>query len=234
MTAVARSSAPIFLLLAAIATPALSQDRILTLHDVSSVLGDLIAGTPLDFVAKEEIKYGVTGKAQYDEFHRSSAIAYGGFVIGQGLTDDATMNLKKYARNKAAVAELQEEISALTAGADTSEWTIEQSLAVLQAAKAKDQLSDEERAYMVKTATHLAACMLVVKSSISASTELTGQAPGLIKGARSAFGLRKAGGATKNVKRSADRIKAIPTDGPKLVESLVVLSKGLSMVSGGA
>ena len=232
MTAVARSSTPIFLLLAAIATPALSQDRILTLHDVSPALGELIGGTPLDFVAKQEIKYGVTGKPQYDEFYRSSAVAYGGFVIGQGLTDDATMNLKKYARSKAAVAELQEEIAALTAGADTSEWTIEQSLAVLQAAEKKDQLSNEERAYMVKTATHLAACMIVVKSSISASTELTRQAPGLVEGARSAFGMRKAAGAARNVRRSADRIKAMPTDGPKLLESILVLSKGLSMVSG--
>lgn len=232
MTVVSRSSTPIFLVLAAIATPALSQDRILTLHDVSPALSELIADTPLDFVAKEKIKYGVTGKAQYDEFHRSSAIAYGGFVIGQGLADDATMNLKKYARSKAAVAELQEEIAALTAGADTSEWTIEQSLAVLQAAEKKDQLSDEERAYMVKTATRLGASMIVVKSAITASTELTRQAPGLVKGARSAFGLRKAGGAAKNVRRSADRVKAIPTDGPRLVESLVVLSKGLGMVSG--
>ena len=184
-------------------------------------------------MAQEEIKYGVTGKPDYDSFYKSSAIAYGGFLVGRGLTDDATINLKKYARSKAAVAELQEEIAELTGGADTSDWTVAQSLAVLQAAEKKDQLSDEERAYMGKTAAQIAATILVIEGSISASKDLIEQAPDLVSGARSAFGMRGAAGATRNVRRSADRIKDIPTEGPKLLESLVVLSKGLAMVAGG-
>ena len=232
MATALRNSTPVLFLISVLASPVLSQDRVLTLNDVSPELGQLIGGTPLDFVAKEEIKYGVTGKSEYDEFFKSSAVAHGGFVVGSGLADDATMNLKKYARSKAAVAELQEEIAELTGGADTSEWTIEHSLAVLGAAEKKDQLSDEERAYMVTTAAHIAASLVVVTSAVSASKDLTEQAPGLVSGARSAFGMRGAAGASRNVQRSADRIKGIPTEGPALMESLVVLSKGLAMLSG--
>jgi hypothetical protein len=147
------------------------------------------------------------------------------------LTDNATLNLKKYARSKAAVASLQEEITALTQGADTSQWTTEQSFAVLQAAKKKDQLSAEERNYMLTMAVNLAATIPVVEASASSSTQLTGTAPGLISGARSAFGLVKAGGVARSVRQSADRIATIPTTAPRLVESMAVLTRGLAMLN---
>jgi hypothetical protein len=210
-----------------------AQDRILTLDDVSPELGRLIGGTPLDFVAAEQIVYGVTGNGEYDDFFRSSAIAYGGFVVGRGLADDATLTLKGYARSKVAVAELEEEIAELTEGADTTDWTTEQSLAVLRAAEMRDQLSDEEREYMVRTAANIAATIPVVEASVSSSTALVAQAPDLVSGARGAFGLRRAPGVVRNVRRSADRISDIPNEGPALVESLVVLSRGLAFVVSG-
>jgi hypothetical protein len=36
----------------------------------------------------------------------------------------------------------------------------------------------------------------------------------------------------RNVQRSADRIRVIPGEGTSLLESLTVLSRGLSMLSG--
>jgi hypothetical protein len=219
-------------LLSLAAVAGAAQDRVLTLHDVSPELADLIGGSALDFVAQERIEYGVTGKSAYDTFYRSSAIAYGGMVVGRGLTDDATMNLKKYARSKAAVAELEQEIAVLTEGADTTEWTTEQSLAVLRAAEKRDQLSDEEREYMITTGALMALTIPVVEASVEESVRLTGQVSGLVSGARSAFGFTGAAGAARNVKRSADRLSDIPTEGPALVESMVILSTGLSMVAG--
>jgi hypothetical protein len=214
------------------APPAWAQgERLLTLQDVSPDLARLLGNTPLDFVAAARITYGYTGQSNYDEFFRNSAISYGGFHVGQRLTDNATLNLKKYARSKAAVASLQEEIAALTQGADTSQWTTEQSFAVLQAAKKKDQLSAEERNYMLTMAVNLAATIPVVEASASSSTQLTGTAPGLISNARSAFGLVKAGGVARNVRQSADRIATIPTQAPRLVESLTVLTRGLAMLN---
>lgn len=210
-----------------------AQDRTVTLQDVSPELASLIGGSDLDFVQEAEIQYGVTGDDRYDEFFRRSAIAYGGFVFGQGLVDDATVNLKGYARDKAAIAELEAQIQEITGGAPPEEWTTEQSLAVLRTAEAQDQLSDEERAYMVATAAHVAACIPVVEEGVSSSRELVEQAPGLVSGARSAFGMRRAVGIGRNVQRSAERISEIPTKGVALVESLVVLQSGLSMVSGG-
>ena len=206
-------------------------ERLLTLMDVSPDLARLLGNTPLDFVAAARITYGHTGQSNYDEFFRNSAISYGGFHVGQRLTDNATLNLKKYARSKAAVASLQEEIATLTQGADTSQWSTEQSIAVLQAAKKKDQLSAEERTYMLSMAVNLAATIPVVEASASSSTQLTGTAPGLISSARSAFGLVKAPGVARSVRQSADRIATIPTAAPRLVESMTVLSRGLAMLN---
>jgi hypothetical protein len=206
-------------------------ERLLTLMDVSPDLARLLGNTPLDFVAAARITYGHTGQSNYDEFFRNSAISYGGFHVGQRLTDNATLNLKKYARSKAAVASLQEEITALTQGADTSQWTTEQSLAVLQAAKKKDQLSAEERDYMLRMAVNLAATIPVVEASASSSTQLTGTAPGLLSNARTAFGILKAAGVARSVRQSADRIATIPTSAPRLVESMTVLTRGLAMLN---
>lgn len=219
------------LVLAAPAPAQAQGERLLTLSDVSPELARLLGNTPLDFVAAARITYGYTGQSTYDEFFLNSAVSYGGFHVGRRLTDNATLNLKKYARSKAAVASLQEEIATLTQGADTSEWTTEQSFAVLQAAKKKDQLSAEERNYMLTMAINLAATVPVVEASASSSAQLTGTAPGLISNARSAFGLVKAGGVARSVRQSADRLSTIPTQAPKLVEAMTVLTRGLAMLN---
>jgi hypothetical protein len=223
-----------FLLLAAISATNLAaqSDRLLTLQDLSPDLARLIGGTPLDFVAQAKITYGVTGQSNYDEFFHNSAVSYGGFMVGRRLTNNATNNLKKYARSKVAVAEMQDQIKELTQGADTSQWTTEQSLAVLAAAKKRDQLNAEESAYMLSTAANLAATIPVVEASISSSTQLSSTAPGLVSGARSAFGVMKSAGIARNVQQSADRLSAIPTEGPRLVESMLVLTRGLAAING--
>lgn len=231
MNAVKQTFSAILICSFALTTSAFGQDRILTMHDVSPDLGRLMGNTDLDFVRDAEISYGHTGNSTYDEFFRSAAIAYGGLVVGQGLTNDATLQVKGYARSKVAVAELQDQITELTEGADTSTWSTEQSFAVLRAAEMRDQLSDEERGYLAGTAINIAALVPVVGSSISSSADLIEQAPGLVSGARSAFGLRRAGGVARNVRRSADRISNIPTEGAALLEELVVLTNGFAMLS---
>lgn len=231
-TRLRRSFAVLVLLSAAAFSGATAQDRLLTLSDLSPDLARLIGGTPLDFVATARIKYGVTGQSNYDDFFRNSAVSYGGFFVGRRLTDNATLNLKKYARSKAAVAEMRDQIAELTQGADTSAWTTEQSLAVLEAAKKKNQLSAEESAYMLSMAANMAAAIPMVEASVSSSTQLTSTAPGLVSGARSAFGVMKAAGISRNVRESADRISTIPTEGPKLIEAMLVLSRGLAMING--
>jgi hypothetical protein len=215
-TRLRRSFAVLVLLSAAAFSGATAQDRLLTLSDLSPDLARLIGGTPLDFVATARIKYGVTGQSNYDDFFRNSAVSYGGFFVGRRLT----------------VAEMRDQIAELTQGADTSAWTTEQSLAVLEAAKKKNQLSAEESAYMLSMAANMAAAIPMVEASVSSSTQLTSTAPGLVSGARSAFGVMKAAGISRNVRESADRISTIPTEGPKLIEAMLVLSRGLAMING--
>jgi len=209
-----------------------AQERLLTMQDVSPELARLIGGTELDFVAKERISYGVTGKSNYDQFFRESAISYGGMTMGRGLTDDATIKLKGYARTKVAIAELEAQITEITGGKPPEQWTTEESIAVLQAAKEKDRLSEEENGYFVSTAAHVAATIPVVHASIASSQQLLGQVAGLTGGAPAAFGLMRGPGVARNVQRSGDRLKTVPTEGAGLVESLTVLSRGLSMLSG--
>lgn len=209
-----------------------AQDRALTMRDVSPDLARLIGGTELDFVAQARITYGVTGKPNYDRFFRESAVSYGGMTVGRGLTDDATIKLKGYARTKTAIAELEDQIRELTGGKAPEEWTTEESIAVLQAAKEKDRLSDEENQYVLATSARVAATIPVVHASIAASQQLIGQVTGLATGAPSAFGMRRGPGVARNVQRSGDRLKTVPTEGAGLVESLTVLSRGLSMLSG--
>ncbi|MEO8201368.1 MAG: hypothetical protein ABI679_12655 [Gemmatimonadota bacterium] len=228
-----RTTSGAFLLALFMVTASQAQsERLLTMQDVSPELAHLVGNTPLDFVASARITYGVTGQSSYDDFFRNSAVSYGGFYVGQQLTDNATLNLKKYARSKAAVAELRDEIAALTSGADTAQWTTEQSLAVLQAARKRDQLSSEEKAYMLSTAVNLAAAIPMVEASASSATQLTGTAPALVSGARSSFGMLKAAGIARNVRQSTDRVAGIPAQAPRLVESMTVLTRGLAMLNG--
>ena len=91
MSFVSRSVTALLVLTAVGVTAGEAQDRVLTINDVSPELGRLIGGTPLDFVAAAGIEYGVTGNSEYDQFFRSSAIAYGGFVVGRGLADDGAV-----------------------------------------------------------------------------------------------------------------------------------------------
>lgn len=221
---------PVCLVLLAGAAPA--QERRLTMQDVSPELARLIGGGPLDFVAKENITYGVTGRGQYDRFFRESAVSYGGMTIGRGLTDDATIKLKGYARSKMAIAELEEQITEITGGKPPEEWTTDESFAVLQAAKEKDRLSEEENQYVLSTTAHVAATIPVVHASVTSSHELLGQVSGLVSGAPSAFGIMRSAGVVRNVQRSGDRLKTIPGEGAGLIEALTVLSRGLSMLSG--
>ncbi len=111
MNAVKRTLSTILICSVALSTPALGQDRTLTMHDVSPDLANLIGNTDLDFVRAAEIKYGYVNKSNYDNFFRSSAIAYGGLVAGQGLVDDATMNIKASARSNSAVASTSRSMS---------------------------------------------------------------------------------------------------------------------------
>ena len=174
LTRLRRSLAALVLLLTgAISTVAAQQDRLLTLSDLSPDLAHLIGGTALDFVATAKITYGVTGNSSYDDFFHNSAVSYGGFMVGRRLTNQATLNLKKYARSKVAVAEMHDQIAELTQGADTANWTTEQSLAVLAAAKKRDQLTAEESSYMLSMAANLAAAIPMVEASLSSSTQLT-------------------------------------------------------------
>ena len=227
-----RRSLAAFLAGVLLVVPAHAQDRRLTMHDVSPNLARLIGGTELDFVAKAKIGYGVTGRPNYDHFFRESAISYGGMTMGRGLTDDATIKLKGYARSKMAVAELEEQIKEITGGKPPEEWTTEESIAVLQAAKEKDRLTEDENRYILSTTAHVAATIPVVRASMASSHELLGQVSGLISGAPAAFGMLRGPGVARNVQRSGDRLKTVPTEGAGLVESLTVLSRGLSMLSG--
>ena len=205
--------------------------RVLTLHEINRDLGELAGGTPLDYIASARIAYGVTGMHAYDDFFRKSALTYGGFFYGRRLVDDATVQLKKFARSKAAVASLQDEIRELTQEADTSEWTTEQSIAVLEAAKKRDELSQEETFYFVAMSALMAATVPVVRASVTTAPALVRNGQALTKRLSDDFDPFELPQMAFSVNRSAQQLMAIPAEGTRLLETLVVLSRGLQMLS---
>ena len=221
--------------LAAAPDPAGAQKRQqpITLRDVDTQLAELATGTPFDYLTVSKVSYGVTGVSSYDDFFRRSAVTYGGFHFGRRLVDAATVQLKKYARSKAAVGALQEEIQELTAGADTSEWTLDQSIAVLAAAKKRDQISQEESIYFLAMSALVAATVPVVRASVETAPALVQTGRSLVRKVPNDFGLFEAPQVALSVNRSAQQLGAVPREGATLAEALVVLSRGLQLLSDG-
>ena len=206
-------------------------ERPLTLYDVSAGLAELAGGSPLDYIASSRIGYGVTGQGSYDSFFRNAAIVYGGVYFGQHLVTDATDQLKRFARSKAAVAELRDQVRELTSGADTTEWSTEQSLAVLKAAKKRNQLSRDETLYFFAMSALLVATVPVVKSSVEAAPTLLRTGRDLTRRIPNDFDIFEAPQMAFSVNRSVKQLGALPQEGASLVESLVVLSRAFQLLA---
>lgn len=241
--ATATSAAPIptiatatALLVTLAAQPAQAQkksraEQKLTLWDLDRQLAELATNSPMDYMATAGIGYGITGQSSYDQFFRRAAVAYGGFYYGNRLVTEATDQLKRFARSKAAVASLHEEVVALTQEADSTEWTTEQSLAVLKAAKKRDELSTDEKLYFLAMSALLAATVPVVRASVQAAPELLSTGRDLTRRIPDNFDIFEAPQMGFSVNRSIRQLSAIPGEGSSLLESLVVLAHGFQLLS---
>ncbi len=241
--ATATSAAPIptiatatVLLVTLAAQPAQAQkksraEQKLTLWDLDRQLAELATNSPMDYMATAGIGYGITGQSSYDQFFRRAAVAYGGFYYGNRLVTEATDQLKRFARSKAAVASLHEEVVALTQEADSTEWTTEQSLAVLKAAKKRDELSTDEKLYFLAMSALLAATVPVVRASVQAAPELLSTGRDLTRRIPDNFDIFEAPQMGFTVNRSIRQLSAIPGEGSSLLESLVVLAHGFQLLS---
>lgn len=222
-------------LVAAPIAPAQAQrsraEQKLTIWDLDRQLAELASGSPVDYVVTSGIGYGVTGQSSYDHFFRRSAVAYGGFYYGDRLVTEATDQLKRFARSKAAVASLQEEVAELTQDADTTEWSTEQSLAVLKAAQKRDELSTDEKLYFLAMSALLAATVPVVRASVQAAPELVRTGRELTRSVPGDFDILEAPRMVVSVNRSLRQLSAIPGAGSSLLESLVVLARGFQLLS---
>lgn len=203
----------------------------LTLADLDRQLAELAGNSPMDYVASAGIGYGITGQSSYDQFFRRSAVAYGGFYYGRRLVTEATDQLKRFARSKAAVASLHDEVTALTQEADTTEWTAEQSLAVLKAARKRDELSTDEKLYFLAMSALLAATVPVVRASVQTAPDLVRTGRDLTRRIPNDFDIFEAPQMVFSVNRSLKQLSAIPGEGSSLLESLVVLSRGFQLLS---
>ncbi len=230
-------AATLAIIVAVAATPAQAQkkksraEQKLTLWDLDRQLAELAGNSPMDYMATAGIGYGITGQSSYDQFFRRSAVAYGGFYYGNRLVTEATDQLKRFARSKAAVASLHDEVVELTQEADTTEWTTEQSLAVLKAAKKRDELSSDETLYFLVMSALLVATVPVVRASVQAAPELLSTGRDLTRGIPDNFDIFEAPQMAFSVNRSVKQISAIPGEGSSLLESLMVLAHGFQLLS---
>lgn len=203
----------------------------LTLWDLDRQLAELAGNSPMDYMVTSGIGYGITDQSSYNQFFRRSAVAYGGFYYGNRLVTEATDQLKRFARSKAAVASLHDEVVALTQEADTTEWTTEQSIAVLKAAKKRDELSSDETLYFLVMSALLAATVPVVRASVQAAPELLSTGRDLTRRIPNNFDIFEAPQMAFSVNRSVKQLSAIPGEGSSLLESLLVLAHGFQLLS---
>ena len=146
-----------------IAIPKSSEKKTLTIGDIDPAL----VKVPIAF---EGVMYEQIGEQPFDDFFKSAAKLNGLSQFSVAMCDDATTQLKKYARSKYADAELKASIDELTNNTPPENWTTEQAFAVERLAKEKKKVSADETKFFVGTG----GSMVVMGASLAKGAQSVG------------------------------------------------------------
>lgn len=202
--------------------------RPLTIGDVNTNL-KVVEATPLDAVKSQNITYATTGKGEYDEFFKKTAIAHGGFEVGKTMSEDANVNLKRFARSHWSKIAVGEDLKDLLKDATPDTISAEQAVAILQA-KRKELTKDEVR-YFEETARNLGTAGVTVDASIKTIPQLLSQANKLLGTATTDFALWESSGIANEIQDSVTKLKQIKDDAPALTKNIFALSNALTMLT---
>ena len=206
------------------------KDITLKIGDINSKLSSL-EGTELDGVAKEEITYKHTSKSKYDDFFKNSAICYGGLVVTNTMSDDGTMNLKKFARTRAAEEAGREDLDEIIGDTHPDSLSLAQSIAILEHDKKQGKLSKEELKYFVFMAANLILAQQSLEASVKSAPELIANGTELTKDVKSDFEAKDTPGITKGLNNSISQLNKVKDEAPAAVENLAILVKAFTMLA---
>ena len=211
--------------------------RTLTISDIEPKLAEFTRiDKSLDPFAKEKVAYGVTRKADYDDFFKKSAITYGGLLVGQTTTDDVTRNLQGFARSRYAKGAIDEETKAVVGDTPEEELTREQSIFIMEREKAKGNLTKDEIKYALKMLKYLGITQLLVKESIEATAKLIPAGEGLLRKAPDNFKSKNELLILPKVKdglqQSMSQLTKVKNEGAGVIEELVVLTQAMKIMVG--
>lgn len=188
-------------------------------------LGDIEPGLGSFPVVFEGVTYDKIGEQPFDDFFKSAAKLNGLSELSVLVGDQATTQLKNYARSKYADAELRKSIDELTGNTPPDEWTVEQAFAVERLAKEKNKVSSDETQYFISMGGSVAILAGSMAKSVESSNTLLKQGSQMLQKARSLPGSKTVAGVSATT-TSIENLEKFVNNAPLLVRQLNALATG--------
>ena len=207
---------------------------ILSLSDIDPNL-TVLSKTELDPFFKQKLEYQVAGVAKYDKFFKSSAITYGGLLVGKNAATTTSATLKGYARSMAAKAATDANVKEIVGDTPPDKITTEQSIALLKLKKKRGELSEDETKYFISSAANLGLIAVALNASIQNAASLadTGkELSGSAKDDFTGFNAMKLPGVISGITNSATQLAQVPSEGIGLAKELTIMIQAMQMLSG--
>ena len=175
-----------------------------------------VGGDPL---AANKVEYPMSGKRSYDEFFKDSAMSRASLVVSTGGVDSLTINLKNIARTRFAMTELSN---------DSKDIPDE---AVAKMALKKDQLSAENKLFIIDAIKDVATIVEFMNAAISKSQGLLGTGATLTGNVSKDFvgpDAVKLPAVTRGLQGSMDNLKGLASEAPVFLKRAARLTAALN------
>lgn len=188
-------------------------------------MGDIEPGLAKFPIVFEGVQYEQIEEQPFDDFFRSAAKLNGLSELSVLVSDQATTQLKNYARSKYADEELRKSIDELTGNTPPEDWTVDQAFAVEQLAKERKKISGEESQYFVTTGGAIIILAGSIAKGVESSGDLLKQGSQLLQKAQSLPGSKTIAGVSAT-KTSIENLEKFTNNAPLLVKQLYALATG--------
>jgi hypothetical protein len=181
-----------------------------------------LIGITDDPVLKAQITYKTFNKKKYDEFMHNSARLHGNMVAAHSFVVLANVYVKDTARSTGGSSEIADTIKTAVGDKPDTDWTIDDSVAVLKARKAKGQLSKEQLAGLANFSTSIVGLSAFILKLPSDALDLTKRGTDLSKHVKDDF---KPLQLTDVIPALTDAIGSIKDAGDQATETANTMSK---------
>ena len=176
------------------------------------------------------VTYMQIGDPSYDGFFRSAAKLDGLVLLSKSMTTKAAGELKKFAQSKASDDELKDQIREIVGDTPSDQWTVEQSVAVMDTASGQKKVRVDEIKYFATTAGSIGLTVVSLTKGVKETKGLITQGQGLLQNVKS-LKPTLVPVATKGLKASISNLQGVAKNAPALVEEMAVLAKGFGALA---